>query len=100
MKQDIYEQNAVELLELMKMERDFEVGDFVTWKDERLKKTITPAMGQRVLVTEIIDPPIRNSFVSPGSQYFYDLLDFRFLICGEDGDWLEYSGSSKYFRKA
>jgi len=99
MKQETYEEQALELLELMEMERDFEVGDFVTWKDARLKKTKNPKPGERVLVTEVFDP-IRNTFSSPGSPYFGDPNDFRFIICDDDGDWVEFAGSSKYFKKA
>ena len=99
MKQEMYEEQSLELLELMQMERDFEVGDFVTWKDARLKKTKLPELGGRVLVTEVFDP-IMNTFSSPGNQYFGDLLDFRFIVHDDDGDWIEYVASSKYFKKA
>ena len=100
MKQETYEEQALELLELMQMERDFEAGDFVTWKDARLKKTKLPELGGRVLVTEVFDP-IRNTFSTPGSQYFCDELNFRFIIYDdEDGYWVEFAGSSKYFKKA
>ena len=99
MNQETYEEQALELLELMEMERDFEVGDFVTWKDARLKKTKLPELGGRVLVTEVFDP-IRNTFSSPSSQYFGDELDFRFIIYDDDGDWGEFAASSKYFKKA
>ena len=99
MKQEMYEEQAIELLGLMKMERDFEAGDFVVWKDARLVKTKTPKSGQRVLVTEVFDPII-NTFSNPGSQYFGDKIDFRFIVRDDDGDWLEYVASSKYFKKA
>lgn len=99
MKQEMYEEQSLELLELMQMERDFEVGDFVTWKDARLKKTKLPELGGMVLVTEVFDP-IMNTFSSPGSQYFGDRLDFRFIICDDDGEWVEYVASSRYFKKA
>ena len=99
MKQETYEEQAIDLLELMEMERDFEAGDFVIWKDARLSKMKSPKVDQKVLVTEVFDP-IRNTFASAGTQYFCDELDFRFIICDDDGDWVEFVGSSKYFKKA
>ena len=99
MKQETYEEQALELLEVMQTERDFEAGDFVVRKDVRLKKIIFPEPREKVLVTEVFDP-IRNTFVHPSNQYFGDQLDFRFIARDEDGDWDEYVASSRYFKKA
>ena len=90
---------CIEMYALLQTPRDFEVGDFVTWKHPVLAYKKIPKVGESLIVTEIFDP-IRNVVAPAGSQYFYEPLDMKLGMIDEAGDFTEYVTDSRRFKKS
>lgn len=89
----------IELCALLQTPRNFEVGDFVTWKHPGLAHKKLPEVGESVIVSEIFDP-IRDIESPPGTQYSYEHIDMKIGIIDEVGGFIEYAADSRRLKKA
>ncbi len=82
---------------LISQPRDFEVGDFVTWKDPCMSNMVYPEVDSLGIVVRFEDPVHGNDNV--GSNQYSDLKDMVIGVVDEDGDYSEFMASSRRMKK-
>ncbi len=78
--------------------RDFEVGDLVTWKDEALRNALYPNGCKDFGICVRFEEPVRGNS-EPGSNRYCDMKDMVFGIIDDDGDYSEFTASSRRMKK-
>lgn len=81
------------------LDRDYDVGDIVVWKDG-LKNRKLPSYGQPAIVVEFLDECKYAEEEETGSMYFHEPLNVRLGFIGPDGDFVSYLFDARKFRKA
>ncbi len=86
--------------DLINQPRDFEVGDFVTWKSPRLKNGLHPVNCNdcAVVVQFAFDTPIRGSDIV-STNHYCDYKDMIIGIIDEDGEYSEILAPSRRMKK-
>ncbi len=77
-----------------------EVGDILQWKSKALVSTRIPSKDGYLVVTEVLDEPIRNMDNKlHGSTYFGELSDIRGMLVDSEGSCICYLYDSNKFKK-
>lgn len=78
--------------------RDFDVGDFVTWKDEILRNALYPKGCKDFGICVRFEAPVRGDN-DPASSQFCDWKDMVVGVIGDRGDYGEFIYSSRRMKK-
>ena len=87
-----------EAFDLMNQPRDFEVGDFVTWKDQTMKNASLPKDCNDFGICVRFEEPTRASD-NVGSNQYCDHKDMVLGIIDEDGEYSEFMTASRRMKK-
>jgi len=74
----------------------FQLGQLVRWK-RGLRHMSNPASGRPAIVAEVLSEPLVNTFVTPDSPYFGEILDLRVGIINDEGVFYLYLVPSSRF---
>jgi len=86
-------------LYLINQPRDFQVGDFVTWKDPTMKNSSLPKNCNDFGICVRFEEPVRGNRDNVGSNQYCDMKDMVFGIIDEDGEYSEFMTASRRMKK-
>lgn len=84
--------------DLINQPRDFEVGDFITWKDQTMKNASLPKDCNDFGICVRFEEPTRASD-NVGSNQYCDHKDMVLGIIDEDGEYSEFMTASRRMKK-
>lgn len=84
--------------DLINQPRDFEVGDFITWKDQCMKNASLPKDCNSFGIVVRFEEPIRGGD-NIGGNHYADLKDMVIGVIDEDGDYSEFMAPSRRMKK-
>lgn len=77
-----------------------EVGDIMQWKSRALVHNSYPTKDGYLVVTEVLDKPLRNTNKKEGGDAYYgELENIRAMVIVEDGTAVCFMYDSKRFKK-